>query len=567
MPEVKDSVNVLDDTPELLFSPEVNGKSTYGSILPFYVSLHIHDKVLHNAMFDLGTLHNLMPKAVMEKLNLDVTRPYKDLFSFDSIQVKCLGLIKDLCVSLVQFPYKTILMDVVVTDIPTKYGMLLSRSWGAKLQGSLQLDLSYATISVFGQPKRLYRETLMKYVVNSEEKPQNFPIYSIHSYMDSFILFNDDSCHPTNEKPLALELDTDINEESVTHTHETVKTTNATSIQEKSPQIENSNLPNPKMTETLNTNHKQEITWYLEFDGSVNKLGAGAGIWIHNTHNNHAEGHAYKVNFKCTNNMAEYEALLLGLKLLKVLGATKVSILGDSDLIIQQMKRNFVTNDNTMRAYRTVATNILNAFTESKLANISRNHNIHAHSLATFANTCKLPFEPNHHFTAEIKHRPVVPNNVKDWQVFESDEQINNFLTLKHEFSNISIDMDIMNDSQQQTNENQQAVIAATTKQILHPTIFNNTNIEELKHMHLEEIAKTEAEIMDLKDNFLPAHLTPLEDMFDANDVPKKPKMEPLNTAIEEYNIGTAEKPKIIKLSNSLPPNRKPKYVDLFKEF
>jgi len=142
MPENRDDVNVLDDTPELLFGPEVDGKSAHGAVLPFYVSLHIHDKVLHNAMFDSGASHNLMPKVVMEKLNLDVTRPYKDLFSFDSSQVKCLGLIKDLCVSLVQYPNKTILMDVVVADIPPKYGMLLSRSWGEKLQGSLQLDLS-----------------------------------------------------------------------------------------------------------------------------------------------------------------------------------------------------------------------------------------------------------------------------------------------------------------------------------------------------------------------------------------------------------------------------------------
>ena len=218
IPESKDDVNVLDDTPELLFGPEVNGKSTYGPIPPFYVSFHIHDKVLHNAMFDSGASHNLMPKAVMEKLNLDITRPYKDLYSFDSSQVKCLGLIKDLCVSLVQYPNKTILMDVVVADIPPKYGMLLSRSWGAKLQGSLQLDLSYATISVFGQPKRLYRETPMKYVVSSETKPENFPIYSIHSDMDSFILFNDDTNSPTDDEPLALEQQAHINEESVAHT-------------------------------------------------------------------------------------------------------------------------------------------------------------------------------------------------------------------------------------------------------------------------------------------------------------------------------------------------------------
>jgi len=114
----KDDVNVLDDTPELLFGPEVDGKTASSGILPFYVSLHIHDKILHNAMFDSGTSHNLMPKSVMERLNLDITRPYKDLYSFDSSQVKCLGLIKDLCVSLVQYPNKTILMDVVVADIP-----------------------------------------------------------------------------------------------------------------------------------------------------------------------------------------------------------------------------------------------------------------------------------------------------------------------------------------------------------------------------------------------------------------------------------------------------------------
>jgi len=153
----------------------------------------------------------------------------------------------------------------------------------------------------------------------------------------------------------------------------------------------------------------------------VHKLGGGAGIWIHNTQIDHAEGHAYRLNFICTNNMAEYEALLLGLKLIRALGATKVSILGDSDLIIQQMKGTFVTNDNRLRAYRQAATEILNTFSKSQLTKISRSHNLHAHNLATFANTCKLPFEPNHHFTAEIKNRPAVPDNINNWQVFEND--------------------------------------------------------------------------------------------------------------------------------------------------
>ena len=136
--------------------------------------------------------HNLMPKVVMEILGLEITKPYKDLYSFDSSKVKCLGIIKDLCVNLAQIPAKGLVMEIVVVDIPPKYVMLLSRSWGAKLQGSLQMDMSYATIPVFSQTRRLYRESHMKYMVSNIDRKNNTHMYSIHSNLDSFILFNED---------------------------------------------------------------------------------------------------------------------------------------------------------------------------------------------------------------------------------------------------------------------------------------------------------------------------------------------------------------------------------------
>lgn len=92
---------MFDDQPELIFGPDVNGKPLEGGATPFYISLSIHEKIPHNEMLDSGASHNLISKLVMEKLNLDITRPYKDLFSFDSSQVKCLGLIKELCGTLV----------------------------------------------------------------------------------------------------------------------------------------------------------------------------------------------------------------------------------------------------------------------------------------------------------------------------------------------------------------------------------------------------------------------------------------------------------------------------------
>ena len=104
---------------------------------------------LHDTMYDSRDSHNLMPKVIMDNLGLYITRPYKDLYSFDSRKVKCIGLIIDLVVSLHQILEKSVVMDVVVADVPVKVGMLLSRSCATKLKGTLQMDMSYATIPIF----------------------------------------------------------------------------------------------------------------------------------------------------------------------------------------------------------------------------------------------------------------------------------------------------------------------------------------------------------------------------------------------------------------------------------
>jgi len=406
----------------------------------------------------------------------------------------------------------------------------------------------------------------MKYVVSSQEKPQNFPIYSMHFDMDSFILYNAQVCPPTDVKILASTQGKSINEESIAQTLEIAEIIDITDTQGEPHKTENPNLPAKQIFKAPYASCNQEILWYLEFDGSVNKLGAGAAIWIHNMQNDHAEGHAYRLNSRCTNNIAEYEALLLGLKLVKSLGAVRISILGDSDLVIQQMKGNFLTNDLRLKAYRGATVEILNTFLESQLTKISRSHNLHAHSLATFASTCKLPFEPNHHFTAEIKHRPTIPDNVKNWQVFDNDTQINNFLTLKEEFSSTNIDTSTICEDHQM-DRIATPILAETVNQILHPTKFTNKELKELKEINFDETAEGESKVINLKDNFLPTGWTLLEDTFDSNDIPRKPKMQPLNAEIEDCNIGTAENPKMIKLSKTFPPDKKQEYIELFKEF
>ena len=97
-----DYVNLQDDQPTVIFNPMIGNCEDNSP--SFYVSLTIHDKILHKYLLDTEANHNLMPKAVMDELGLDITNPYHDLFSFCFRKVKCLGLIKDLAITLSQLP-------------------------------------------------------------------------------------------------------------------------------------------------------------------------------------------------------------------------------------------------------------------------------------------------------------------------------------------------------------------------------------------------------------------------------------------------------------------------------
>jgi hypothetical protein len=71
--------------PKIYSGPCLEKEDT--NISPFYINLTIHDHILHKCMLESRASHNLIPKVIMEKLGLDITKPYKDLFSFDSKKV------------------------------------------------------------------------------------------------------------------------------------------------------------------------------------------------------------------------------------------------------------------------------------------------------------------------------------------------------------------------------------------------------------------------------------------------------------------------------------------------
>ena len=81
-----------------------------------------------------------------------------------------------------------------------------------------------------------------------------------------------------------------------------------------------------------------------------------------------------------------------------------------------------------------------------------------------------------------------------------------------------------------------------------------HTSVNKLELHEIDE-EKQETYVLHLKDNILPRGLVPLEDLFDFNDVAKKPKIEPTRAGVEEHNIGTELQPKMMKLSKSFTPS------------
>ena len=147
----------------------------------------------------------------------------------------------------------------------------------------------------------------MKYMVNSQEKPHNYPLYSVHSDLDSFILCNDGDMESQISK-----LEDDVY-----------------NLEERKETPEEDKIVTIKIDEPI------KPMWSLYFDGVVSKDRSRAGVWVFNSKARYLESHSYKLNFDCTNNIAENEALMLGLKLLKKLGAKRIVVTGDSKLIIK----------------------------------------------------------------------------------------------------------------------------------------------------------------------------------------------------------------------------------------
>ena len=180
-----------------------------------------------------------------------------------------------------------------------------------------------------------------------------------------------------------------------------------------------------------------------------------------------------------------------------------------------------------MRAYRNEVWDMIgNFFTEHTIQVVSRHENTMANSLAVAAGKFETPVAGQKEYQVEIVNRLSIPDNSKYWQVFEDDMQIRRFLELSGEFVNTHIDTENNDDE-----------------------TFESDEENETEKKDAEKLRKTLGgkDIIQLKNNFIPRGLIPLENLFDQNDVAKNPKVKPVGDAVKDKNIGTEENHKIIQ--------------------
>jgi hypothetical protein len=242
-----------------------------------------------------------------------------------------------------------------------------------------------------------------------------------------------------------------------------------------------------------------------------------------------------RLEFECTNNTVEYEALVQGLKKSIDLNVKELKVFRDSEIIVRQVRNTIHCNSPHLRNYQQEVHRLIEHFEAFNITTIPRTKNTLVDSLATAASRLS-PLEDYEAswFTVELLYKPSVPNNISNWKVFEGDEQIINFLTNQDNFKDLAIDDEVF-----------QEKLAETDPHTDQPTD------KPRSHMIPKGVANLE-NLFDLRERFKGSKNT------------KTGSSCPMH---ETINLGTPENPKNINLGKTVSKEERKAYLKLFRQY
>ncbi|XP_034197970.1 uncharacterized protein LOC117613470 [Prunus dulcis] len=132
--------------------------------------------------------------------------------------------------------------------------------------------------------------------------------------------------------------------------------------------------------------------WMMFFDGSARKDGAGAGV-VFVSPERHVLPYSFSLSELCSNNVAEYQALIMGLQMAVEMKISSLEVYGDSMLVINQLLTHYEVRKDDLIPYHQLATQLLESFDSVTLEHVPRKDNQMADALANLAATLALTKE------------------------------------------------------------------------------------------------------------------------------------------------------------------------------
>ncbi|GAU48061.1 hypothetical protein TSUD_404890 [Trifolium subterraneum] len=170
---------------------------------------------------------------------------------------------------------------------------------------------------------------------------------------------------------------------------------------------------------TSTTSEKNK--WTIFVDGSSNSQGSGAGIILEN-----GDGVLIEVSlglsFPTTNNQAEYEAFLAGLRLAEDIGAEEIRIFTDSQLVASQVSGEYQTKEERLLEYLNLIRAKLAKFKETEVKHVPREHNARADVLSKLASTMRKK-AGNQSLIQETLTKPSIEKTAEVMHICAIDEQ------------------------------------------------------------------------------------------------------------------------------------------------
>jgi ribonuclease HI len=126
--------------------------------------------------------------------------------------------------------------------------------------------------------------------------------------------------------------------------------------------------------------------WRMNFDGSKMLDGLGAGVVLTSPKGDKLQ-YMLQMHFRVSNNVAEYEALVHGLKLAKEIGIRWILCFGDSDLVVHQVSGEWDAKDANTASYRFYVQQLCGFFEGCEFHHIPRANNNEADRLSKIGST------------------------------------------------------------------------------------------------------------------------------------------------------------------------------------